>query len=71
MTMSINCREVIDNGHGIPKKWPQDGEVYYNAFNGEFAVVDCMGENLTFYTSERDSRRVMDTYMFIAEFEKV
>ena len=52
-------------------QWPHQDELYYNSFSGEFAVVDCMGESLTFYTSEYNSRRVMDTYMFLAEFNEV
>lgn len=59
--------EVIKMG----ETWPHQNELYYDSISGEFAVVDCMGESLTFYTSERNSRRVMDTYMFLAEFERL
>ncbi len=53
------------------EQWPHQDELYYDSISGEFAVVDCMGESLTFYTSELNSRRVMDTYMFLAEFDEV
>jgi len=52
-------------------KYPHQNELYYNIFSGEFAVVECMGKSLTFYTAEYGRRCVMDTYLFIIEFNNI
>jgi len=52
-------------------KYPHQNDLYYNIFSGEFAVVECMGKSLTFYTAEYGRRCVMDTYLFIIEFNNI
>ncbi len=51
------------------RRFPGDKDVYYRMLNGDIVVVDCMGESLTFFTGFAGSRNVMDTFMFIAEFD--
>ncbi len=50
-------------------------EIYTDGLIGDFVSVDCMGDSLTFFTpsskKKGDNGKVMDTFWFIAEFERV
>lgn len=59
----------------MDKNWPHQNEIYTDGLAGDFVSVDCMGDSLTFFSlssrKKGDNGKVMDTFMFIAEFEQV